>query len=298
MQKPPFFVVGVGRSGTTLIRLMLHNHPDIAIPYESHFITDYDKRISEYGDLKEQDNIKHLISDILDEELLKKWDHEFKLEKIFDMLDTHNLASVIDAIYMDYTLAKGKKRWGDKSDYLDRMHIINRLFPESKFIHIIRDGRDVSNSVMKLPWGPNDIIQAAEWWNFHVQLGRAMGQMLDTSRYMEVRYEDLVIDTGNQLHRICDFLECEYSDDMLNYYQNSSASIPNDRKGQHYNADAPPQKNRTYAWKKEMSTIDIAIFSDYAKSLLADLDYEIPTANVNKFYKLLRKILIYSSRFL
>lgn len=296
MNKTPFFIVGIGRSGTTLLRLMFHSHPNISIPYESHFITDYYQKLDDYGDLNIDDNLRKLLSDIFDEELLKQWDHEFTVDDLIPKIEQRELGSVFRAIYSDYTKAKGKDRWGDKSDYLDRMHIINELFPDAKFIHIIRDGRDVANSVLKLPWGPKDIIQAAEWWHIHLVLGRRMGAMLGKSRYTEVTYENLVSDTEHELTRLCEFIGVDYSEEMLSYYKKHTRSIPDSRKNQHYNADSPPKKDRVAAWKKEMSPTYISIFNHYASHSLNECGYEVPDIKINKYWLLLNRFYILFKR--
>ena len=278
----PFFIVGLGRSGTTLLRLMLHNHPHIAIPYESHFITKYYQHLDEYGDLNEHANLRQLLADILDEELIQKWDHQFATDRLLEKLEQNSLAGVISAIYQDYAESRGKRRWGDKSDYLDRMHIINQIFPTAQFIHIIRDGRDVANSVLKMPWGPSDLIQAAEWWHEHIRLGRCMGSILGPQRYLEVKYEDLVDDPEQQLTRICDFIGEPYSPEMLNYHQHSESAIPDDRKFQHYNAGKAPVKGRTFAWRKEMSPTLVEIFNNYAWRSLQELGYDCPASTAGR----------------
>lgn len=296
MLKVPFFIVGVGRSGTTLLRLMLHSHPDIAIPYESHFITDYYHRIEDYGDISRDDNLNKLLTDIFNEELLKQWDHQFIIEDIVSQIKQRDLGGIFRAIYNNYANAKGKCRWGDKSDYLDRMHIINELFPDAKFIHIIRDGRDVANSVLKLSWGPKDIIQAAEWWQYHVVLGRRMGAMLGNNRYTEVSYENLVSKTENELERLCEFIGVDYSTEMLNYYRKPLDSIPDSRKKQHYNADSPPKKDRIAAWKKEMPPSDVSIFNHYAARALRECRYEVSDLKVNKYRLSLNRFYILFKR--
>ncbi len=297
-QNGPIFIVGVGRSGTTLIRLMLHSHPRIAIPYESHFITKYAADLHHYGDLAKGENLRNLVQDVLAEDLLTQWDHEFDLDRIVNGVEEPNINAVIRAIYSDYCNAKGKTRWGDKSDYLSHMNVINDIFPNSQFIHCIRDGRDVANSVMKLPWGPNDLIQAAEWWSYSVRLGRAMGSMLPAKRYLEVRYEDLVQNTAAELRRICEFLGEDYSDSMLDYYKSSSAAIPSGRKGQHQNVGSPPKASRVCAWKKEMSSVDVAIFDRYAAAQLAAVGYEVNTPRVGKLRLEARRARIFLSRLL
>ncbi len=293
---PPFFIVGVGRSGTTLLRLMLQSHPNIAIPYESHFLTDYHNNLAAYGDLEDDANLRKLVSDILNEELLKQWDHEFLIDRILPTIESRSLGEVFKAVYNDYCKGKNKLRWGDKSDYLDRMHLINEIFPDALFIHIIRDGRDVANSVLKQSWGLLDIIHAAEWWHEHVTLGRRMGAMLNSNRYIEVKFEDLVTDPKTQMSRLLSFIGEDYSDDVLDYHKHSADRIPDSRKALHYNADSPPKKDRVAAWKQEMSSFDQDVFSKYARKSLAELDYEIPETRHSKFRLTLHEFLMFAKR--
>ncbi len=298
MSMEPFFIVGIGRSGTTLLRLMMNSHPDIAIPYETHFITDYVERIESYGELNQKDHLKALVDDIIQEDMIKKWDHSFKTDELINRIKEPSLGGVIDAIFQDYAQSKGKKNWGDKSDYLDRMHVINKIFPKAKFIHIVRDGRDVANSVLKMPWGPSDLIQAAEWWHWHIKLGRCMGAILGESRYTEVRYEDLVNDPELELKRLCQFIGIQFSADMLNYHKkNAQELIPDDRKFQHYNTGSAPVKSRTFAWRKEMRPVNVAIFNSYASPSLKELGYEHQPPQVSKYGLLMAKVLIFLKRF-
>ena len=207
MRSNPFFIVGIGRSGTSLLRLMFHSHPRIAVPYESQFISKYYDNLDKYGNLKEDGEFDRLIKDILNEQYIKMWDHPFDFEKIISNVDDRSLRGAFSAIYQDYAKSKGKVRWGDKSDYLDRMHIINKIFPDAQFIHIIRDGRDVASSVLKLPWGPKDIISVAEWWNQYIWLARRVGSVLGEDRYIEVHFENLVNNPESELKRLCSFLD-------------------------------------------------------------------------------------------
>ena len=292
----PFFITGLGRSGTTLLRLMISSHPNIAIPYESHFIDDYQKKLSNYGDLKKRHNLKKLVSDILSEETIKMWDHIFSEEQTISRIRERSLRGVLDAIYSEYAEFKGKIRWGDKSDYLDGIPEINAVFPDARFVHIIRDGRDVIKSVNMLNWGPNDLIAGANWWAEYVRLGRRLGALLGPDRYIEVRYEDLVTNPVEELTKICHFLEEEFSDKMLHYYQESKELIPQKRRGQHYNTDKPLQNSRAFSWKTEMSKVDVQIFDRYAGKILRDCGYEKPIKSVPKPLEAIRILQIMASR--
>ncbi len=298
MKSTPFCVIGIGRSGTTLLRLMLHNHPRIAIPYESHFIIDYCNRLEEYGNLDNDDNARLLIKNILNEPIIKMWDYIFDAERVLDNVKERSLRGIIDAIYREYAFSQGKERWGDKSDYLDRLDILSKVFPDAQFIHIIRDGRDVAGSVIKMPWGPSDVIEAAEWWNNHVWVAHRMGAVLGEKRYIEVFYEKLVENPEKELKRLCAFLDEEYSADMLNYHKRSGKSIPNDRKWQHYNVNASPNTSRAYSWKREMNPYDVAVFNKYAHKMLQELDYECSTKNTTGCAVYWQVVKTYAGRFM
>ena len=147
-----------------------------------------------------------------------------------------------------------------------------------------------------MSWGPSDIIEAAEWWREYVRLGRCMGRMLTESQYMEIKYEDLVLEPEASLRKICDYLGEPYSNNMLEFYKNSDSLIPESRKSQHYNADTPPQSSRTYAWKKSMSDTEVAIFESYAKDQLQAFGYEVKNHAIPVWRKRLAKITILLKR--
>ena len=297
MKQPPVFVVGMGRSGTTLLRLMLHHHPRIAIPYESGFLTQYFERRAEYGDLRDDANCRRLVRAMLAEPTLRMWDHAFDVDHIVTNARQRSVAGIADAVYSEYAATKGKPRWGDKSDYLDRLHLIHQMFPDAQFIHIIRDGRDVANSVLKLPWGPDDVVRAAEWWNEHVWVGRRVGAILGAERYLEVRYERLVDDSERELRRCCNFLGEDYSPLMLSYHLSSDDAIPLARRQQHNGFDRRPDRSRVCAWKREMNRYDVALFNKHASRMLLELGYEMPDEPLSRTALGLRYLTLLARRF-
>ncbi len=272
----PVFVVGLGRSGTTLLRLMLNAHPRIAIPYEGHFIPSYARRIGEYGDLEREDNLRRLLSDLLAEEKVREWDHEFEIDRVAERVRAPTLAGALHALYEDYAEGKGKPRWGDKSSYIDEIPIINDLFPTAQFIHIVRDGRDVVTSVLKQPWGPRDVIEGAAWWNDNTWVACRMGSILGPARYAEVRFEDLVSDPEKELKRLSRFLGEDFDPSMLEYHRSAEDRVPDGSSSLHYNVNRAPMASRAGAWKETMHPGDVAVFSRQAHRMLGELGYEVP----------------------
>jgi Sulfotransferase family len=280
MTAAPFFVVGVGRSGTTLLRMMLTHHPHLALPYESGFLTGYHERAAAFGPLDDDANLRRVVEAMLGEPAVRRWDHAFSVDEVLGRVRARTVAGVADAIYSDYAAAKGKARWGDKSDYLDRMHVLHQMFPDAKYVHIIRDGRDVALSVMKLPWGPNDVVRAAEWWDTHVWLARRIGAVLGPERYLEVHYERLVAAPADELVRVCEFLGEPFSPAMLDYASGAEAAIPKETRTLHHGVDAAPYQQRVSAWKREMHPADLALFNRHAGRMLSELGYEVPAPAV------------------
>jgi hypothetical protein len=282
MPSAPFFVVNLGRSGSTLLRMMLTHHPRIAVPYESGFLTSYQDRAAEFGPLEDDGNLRRLIEAMLAEPNLRRWDHRFSADSVAAAVRHRSVAGVAESIYADYAAGKGKVRWGDKSDYLDRMHVVHQMFPTAQFIHLVRDGRDVALSVMKLPWGPNDVVGAAEWWSTHVLVARRVGAVLGPEKYLEVQYERLVANPEAELRRCCAFLGEAYSPAMLDYAADAGTAIPPETRDLHHGIDSAPYRRRAFAWKREMHPADVALFNRHAHRMLGELGYEVTTPAVGR----------------
>ena len=287
----------MGRSGTTLLRSMLHNHPRIAIPYETHFIGRYAERADEFGDLELEANRRRLVDDILSEPMIKMWDYVPRASKssrgpVFGRWPASSTR------YSEFTPKASGRCAGATS------RITPTACPPSTTssrcpVHPHHPRRQGRRSVgYQAPWGPNDIIEAASWWNDYVWVARRMGAILGKERYIEVRYEDLVADPVTELQRLCRFLRELYAPEMLEYHSHAEGLVPEARKSQHYNIDAPPLKSRAYAWKREMSTTDAKLFSRYAHRMLRELGYEIPYEDVSNFRVYIRMIYLFGRRIL
>jgi hypothetical protein len=87
-----------------------------------------------------------------------------------------------------------KRYFGDSTPVnIMQADLINMLMPRSKFIHVIRDGRDVASSVLKEKWGPNEHFAALEWWKNRIVTGQLALSKIKTENKLELRIEDLVI---------------------------------------------------------------------------------------------------------
>ena len=287
--RPPVpFVVGVTRSGTTLLRLMLDAHPELAIPPETHFVPQLIKAAKKRG--ASADDVANVVIEHrqfgdfgLDDEVLRARFHD--LSKV-------DPSSAVRTFFELYAEREGKQRWGDKTpNYIKRMRQIQRWVPEARFVHMIRDGRDAALSrrkrLLKEP-PPMDLV--AHRWQRKIEKARTDSN--DLSHYMELRYEDLLTDTEGSLRRVCEFLDLAFDPVMLTYHESAEQRMaemhrdlpeepgkplrPADhRKEAHLLTSKPPDPTRIAQWKQNMDAADIAAFEATAGGLLAELGYDL-----------------------
>ena len=276
MISSPFFIIGAARSGTTFFTLMLNSHSRIAVPFESHFFPEYYSRRDSLGDL--ENSVKdrlYLIKSILAEPFVASWDKRVEPEEL-DIGNCTSLEKTIDQIYAAYARKHGKSIWGDKSpSYIMKIDVLNRMFPSSKFIHIIRDGRDVAMSVAKQWWGEKNFMTAVDDWARNVDRARKMLRMLPYDRHMELRFEDLVCAPARELRRVTGFLGLDFEEKMLNSCPEDKARefVNIDLKTDHSHLSEPPSLSQTYKWRQKLSSADQAIASEIGGNLFRELDY-------------------------
>ena len=267
---PVPFIVGTGRCGTTFLRLMLDAHPALAIPPETHFIPGMVKQCAASSNAPDC-FIERLTSYITFP------DFHINIDSLTQRIKSLKPFTVSEGFRVFYTLYAenlGKSRWGDKTPgYFAHMKHIQKLFPEVHFIHMIRDGRDVALSILNLSFGPNSIEEAARWWVMRMK--RARGQATHVQHYMEVRYEDLVLDSESKLKQICSFIDLKWDSSMLQYYERANERLKEDEYEIHRFTTRPPQASRVQRWKQEMALFDRRLFESIAGELLKDLGYEI-----------------------
>jgi hypothetical protein len=270
------FVVGCGRSGTTLLRLMLDAHPDLAIPPESHFLSRFGHALDRYEAPRGGVDGGRLAADVLRTRTFAAWGvpEDDVLTRVRALAPPASFADVIDAVYTAYAEPRGASRWGDKTPrYVLDIPLFDRLFAGSRFVHIVRDGRDVAMSLRSVRFGPNDPMSAAGFWARRVRAGRRDGGALGAGRYHEVRYEALVADPERELRGICETIDLSWDPAMLEYHRRVDEALPDDRRSQHRHEDRPPTAGLR-DWRTQMPPAEVAAFEAVAGDLLDELGYE------------------------
>jgi Sulfotransferase family len=270
----PVFIVGCGRSGTTMLRLMLDRHPDLAIPGESHFIPDMWMMRSRYVSNGMLD-VERLVRNILTTEEVAWWNvPEDAVWRRLRRLESPGFGGVVEAIFAAYADTQGKRRWGDKTPiYVTSIPLIAQLFPTARFIHLIRDGRDVALSYLSIPSGPDNVWQAARRWRRDVNAGRRAGRALESGRYLEVRYEDLVARPARQLRIICAFLDLSFDPGLLEADASALEKVRPSWRFIHARVELPPTQGLR-DWRREMRVSNQIAFEAVAGATLMELGYE------------------------
>jgi hypothetical protein len=275
------FIVGCPRSGTTLLRLMLDSHPSLAIPDESHFIVEL------------HDPARQLTPAQLTDEILERvFGHERFERWKFSPAAVRNMAAitrpltyseVIGTVFAAYAAAQGKRRWGDKSPpYLLNIPLLADLFPQARFIHIIRDGREVATSLAAHEWGPPTPVAAASVWQRQVRTGRRAGRQLPAERYLELRLENLIAEPGRVLREACEFLDEPFAPEMLEYHRTAAKRVWTGEAGDpkavdHSNVRFLPTPGLR-DWRAGLSAVQQQAVEAAAQPLLGELGYatEVP----------------------
>lgn len=238
----PVFLVGPVRSGSTFLRLMLNAHPSIINPGECDFLFD---QVSDDGITPEMAVYRHWLS----------FNRIFQSKhlKIDPALDYPGLMnSFIDQFSRDDAVLM--------LNVHRHFHRIPKVFPKARFIHLLRDPRDVARSCIGMGW-VGHVYYGVDIWREAELSWEKVKPMLSEDQFLEIRYEDLLEDVEAGLTKICHFLGLEYTDQMMNYASSSSYELPN--------------KNLSYQWKKRYSHRELQLVEGKVGEMLVARGYEL-----------------------
>jgi Sulfotransferase family len=209
----PLIIGGCPRSGTTLLRGLLNNHPDLAVPAETGFVLPLWTRRHALGDLRREDNKRRLAEWVFDTDgrggrriRAGVFTREQAFERVLAAPPT--LGSVVAELFQMYADAKGKPRWGDKRPaYATHLKAMFELLPDMQFINVVRDPRATAASLAGTLYAEvgEPFANGVSAWETSVARLDRVAARLRPDQLLDVRYEDLVRDPEGQLKRICDW---------------------------------------------------------------------------------------------
>lgn len=271
----PFFIVGSGRSGSTLLRMMLAAHSRLSIPPETWYLLPLIRRFSTDRPLSPAE-IEAAVSIITGH---YRWpDMRLSAQEFrrgVSRLPRPYLRDLVEVVYRWHMQAEGKVRWGDKTPpYIEILPELARMYPDSRFIHLIRDGRDVARSFRDTDW--------VGWW-WHDNAREWIGALEChwrwirsdiRDRILEVRYEKLVLETEATLREICRFIGEEFEPRMLSWEGQVDQMVPSREMTIHQKLKQKIGPEGVSRWKREMSARQIFVAEAFMRSHLVRLGYE------------------------
>ena len=270
----PVFLVASERSGSTLLRLMLDSHPSIANPGECDFLFD---QVKDDGSQPNVDQYREWLA--LDRIFLGR---KLTIDPSLGFVDLIN-SFVSQMKRPNSVMVMNIHR---------NFYRIPQYFPQARYIHLIRDGRDVARSCIGMDWVGNTYYGIDIWLEAETAWD-SLKASLQPSQYMEIRYEDILENIESGLGRICKFLGTEYSQRMLDYTTHSTYSLPD--------------KNLCYQWKSKYNERELSLVESKASDVLAKYGYELSGVSIcgpslfervslfvqNKLFRIRRRISVY-----
>lgn len=236
------FVLGCDRSGTTLLQNLLNAHPDIFMTYELGLIYPFEDRYKQLGP-------EATVQLARSRGLLKGLD-EFDENAILQYGGEHSFAQLMAEMFRQQAKRQNKKIWGDKRpQYTEQITRLAVLFPNARFVNVVRDPRAVALSWAKTDWGPMTAYYAAKAWKKRVQNAKFDLEQLDKSRSITVHFEDLVNQPKIVLTQICEFIGVEFTLTMLDPTQRETTKLTKRLERLHPNRSKPIMKNTAEAWR-------------------------------------------------
>lgn len=275
----PIFVVGSSRSGTTLLYSILLASGDFAVyEAETWLLESYAVR---YGDLGKTRNREAFVAAWIASEQFRR--SGLSAEPFAAQLRARatSYAGVLELFMDEIASLQGKHNWVEKTPgHVFHIDALAHSFSGAKFIHLIRDGRDVAASKRKLGWsGTRDedpmkqLIWAAKGWEYAVGRGRSAGAKRG-DRYLELRYEDLLTNTDQALEEINSFLN---TDITIARVQQSRVGALGKNNSAFANDGTVISRNALQRWKGDLSPVEVAAISLAIGKALSRLGYETPT---------------------
>jgi sulfotransferase family protein len=282
--KPPVFIVACPRSGTSFLYHLLLSAGGFAAFHTQMNVYDVLEPI--FGDLGARKNKKRMMKEWLQSKAFQMSDLNPDDIEAKILAECHGASDFLRIVMDEVAHRQAVDRWVDSTPTnVPHMLRIAKDFPEARFVHIIRDARDVALSLDKrgwsrpLPWDKRkSLLAAGLYWEWIVRLGREHGRGLG-SRYMEVRYEELVSEPRHALTRLGDFLQHDLNYDRIQTNRVGSVKKPLTSFREDLNQGRFMPVGR---WKKKFPPKQLLAFEALVGDYLRELGYALSTVGQEK----------------
>jgi hypothetical protein len=203
-------------SGTSMMLDSLGRHPELyALPDETHMMPYIIAQQDRFGDLMIDSNFRGYWQFAIDNlPVLQKRNGGIKPEIPSNWNDyARSVEGVFNGIFSTLAAAQGKQRWCEKTpDHIQHIALLAEIFPRSRFIHMIRDGREVACSISRRQMRAPELVIYR--WKKLLEMGRHAGAALG-DRYTELKYEDLTRDPRGEMQKLCAFLNLDFDESVI-----------------------------------------------------------------------------------
>lgn len=284
----PVFVIGNPRSGTTLLRLMLTSHPDVCIPQEAGFAL---WLYPDFAGWTPADGVDGFLTELLDTRKFHHWGlTRPAVEAFLGEAKPEDYGGLVAAVYRCYMSAVSPNAviWGDKNNFhVTEVPAIRRLFPRSRFVHIVRDGRNVAASYRELggrdftsvyaPDLPQDVAAIAAEWSSNVAGVERAFEDVEEGDTLTIRLEDLQDTPEPVLSEVCALLGIAFSEAMLHFatLAGSPAGEPGEFAEWKAKNRLPVQASDAERYRRELTLEEIATFEAVAGETLRHHGYPV-----------------------
>lgn len=264
------FIGGCPRSGTTLLASLMSRQPDLFAVPESQFKTDvlFEARVEGWTMDKAADAIRRHWR-------FRMWNVDLPGEYHGEW-NTRSFSAIVDDCFRALRQAEypSLPAWvvDHTPDNIIWCKTLADLFPDSYFIHIVRDPRAVAASVLPLDWGPNTARQASLWWMKHLFHGLLLERSLTPGRILRVRYEDLVADPDRVVNEVNAFLGTRNlsSEESPHAFQ-----LPGYTVRQHALVGGPVRQENAARWRTILKTREIKAIEHELQDAMPLLGYDL-----------------------
>lgn len=279
--RQPFFILGNPRSGTSLLRLMLNSHPEITVPPECGFLLWLSEKYVSLENYNEK-IYSQFVDDLFKTRKIETWGMQKNdLLKLINKEKPKSYTDMAALVYSHYAQKKGKNNliYGDKNNYyINETTKIKKLYPQSKSIFIVRDGRDVAASYLSIakknidskykPKLSSSIPEIALQWK---KSTLNANKQLDNPASCIIRYEDLVRDPATTLEKACKHIGSSYTKEMLNFHLKNDE--PTEFLQWKEKTKNPIDSTSISKYKKELTKEQVTSFESYAYEALKAFHY-------------------------
>lgn len=279
MSVRPLQIIGTQRSGSNLLRLMLNQSDKIVAPHPPHILPVFTPLLDRYGDLGQADHFQELVQDVCQLIMTNPVPWQWEAPDPTNLMGycrTPSLLELFRCVYEHHARQSGAETWCCKS--MANVHRIEQMEAagiQARYLHLVRDGRDVAASFQRAMIGEKHGYHLAQKWLNDQQAALHWKTQLPEDRYLQIQYERLVTEPEAVLSEICDFAELPYEPErMLAYHETKASQLAAHSGYMWSNLNQPILRHNIGKYQQQLGAEEIHIFECVAGEMLEQLGYQ------------------------